>query len=600
MSQCSISRQAERQAKKEKALSACTYKLVSLFWLASTSLMCSKILLRSAFAQQLPPPNELPEPEEILPQPTLPELPTELPTTEPPPSLDLPAPEEIAPFEPLPAPIEEQFQIGTIELLDMTINPDELVARVNGGVNGEMVSVRDRIAAHSGQLVSLYVLLALRSFITQAYANAGYVTSGAFIPEQDFAEGATVFIQIVEGDLELIEITGLSRLQDAYVRSRIQAQVQRPLQQANIEAVLQRLQIDPLIKRVNAQLLAGSGPGQSILALTVEEAPPLRAGVGVNNYRAVSIGSEQITPYISYTNLLGIGDRIDISDSLSRGLNSYSVAYTVPVNPQDGRVSLSATNGESRIVESEFEELNIRGSSSTYSLGFEQPLVRSPTEEFTLGIALDLRQNQSFVFNDEPLSESRVSVLRFSQDWINRTPSRVLAARSQLSLGLDAFDATIRDNEPDGEFFSWQGQFQWVEQLPKNNLLTTRLSSQLTTDRLLPLEQFSLGGINTVRGYRDNQLVTDNGIVASAELRLPLTNPPERLQLTPFVEGGIGWNSAEENSREGLASIGMGLLWQADANTRVRLDYGYPLINRESDRNTLQENGFTFSLDWSL
>jgi len=580
-------------------------------WLIFISLLWVQSWPLSALAQQPQGPAELPEPEEVLPLPTPPSLPTDLPTTEPP-VLDVPA-EDAPPSEALPtspeeqrpeeAPEEqpneqpeEQFRIGKIELLGMSVDPDELTAVING----ERVSVSDRINSLNGQLIGLNDLLALRSFITQAYANAGYVTSGAFIPEQDFVEGTTVFIQIVEGGLELIEINGLTQLRESYIRSRIRAQVTRPLNQDNVEAALQRLQIDPLIDRVGAQLLAGSGPGQSILSLTLAEAPPLNAGVSVNNYRAVSVGSEQITPYLSYTNLLGIGDRIDISDSLSRGLNTYSVTYTVPVNPWDGSVSVSAINGNSRIIDSEFEELNIRGDSSTYSLAFEQPLVRSPNEEFSLGLAFDLRQNQSFFLGGDPFFESRVSVLRFSQNWVNRTPSRVLAARSQLSLGLNIFDATIKDDEPNGEFLSWQGQFQWVEQLPQSKLLITRLSSQLTADRLLSLEQFSLGGVNTVRGYRDNQLVTDNGIVASTELRLPLTDSPTQLQLTPFIEGGLGWNSAEVNSLEGLASVGVGLLWQVDDNTRVRLDYGYALINREEDRDSLQENGFTFSLDWAL
>ena len=580
---------------RQRDRSARLYMLTSLFWLASPILIVAKVLLLPAFAQQPTIPNDLPEPEEIIPQPDLPELPSNLPTTEPP-VLDLPSTEDMPPSEPLPAPTEERFSVGSIELLGMSVNPDELVVVVDGA----QISVSDRINTLAGQRLSLNDLLALRSFITQAYANAGYITSGAFIPEQEFTEGATVFIQVVEGDLELIEISGLTRLQDAYVRDRIRTQVKPPLQQDEIESALQRLQIDPLIDRVNAQLLAGSGPGQSILAIRLEEAPPLSAGVSVNNYRAGSGGSELITPFISYTNLLGIGDRIDISDSLSRGLNTYSVAYTVPVNSQDGSLSLSVTNGRSRIIEDEFEDLNIRGNSSTYSLRFEQPLVRSPDEEFTLGLAFDLRESRSTVFDGVPLSESRVSVLRFSQNWVNRTPSRVLAARSQFSLGLNALDATIKDNGPDGEFLSWQGQFQWVEQLPKNRLLIARLSSQLSSDQLLSLEQFSLGGASTVRGYRENRLVTDNGVVASAEFRLPLTNPPERLQLAPFVEGGIGWNHDENNSLEGLASLGMGLIWQADDNTRIRLDYGYPLTNRESDRDTLSENGFTFSLDWAM
>lgn len=55
----------------------------------------------------------------------------------------------------------------------------------------------------------------------------------------------------------------------------------------------------------------------------------------------------------------------------------------------------------------------------------------------------------------------------------------------------------------------------------KDILFVARAAAQLTPDSLLPLEQFSVGGIATVRGYGQNQLVTDNGVLGSLEVRLP-------------------------------------------------------------------------------
>jgi hemolysin activation/secretion protein len=46
------------------------------------------------------------------------------------------------------------------------------------------------------------------------------------------------------------------------------------------------------------------------------------------------------------------------------------------------------------------------------------------------------------------------------------------------------------------------------------------------------IEQFSLGGIDTVRGYRQNQIVADNGVFGSVELSVPLTSNPEVLKIT--------------------------------------------------------------------
>jgi hemolysin activation/secretion protein len=192
-----------------------------------------------------------------------------------------------------------------------------------------------------------------------------------------------------------------------------------------------------------------------------------------------------------------------------------------------------------------------------------------------------------------------VTVLRLSQDWEERSRQSVLAFRSQFSIGLDAFDATTNNTETDGRFFSWLGQFQWVQQLSPRALLLTRVYAQLTPDSLLSLEQFSLGGIDTVRGYRQNQIVSDNGVFGSIELRVPLTSDPNVLQISPFFDVGTTWNERELNSDPAtLASLGLGLRWLITPDLSVRLDYGIPLIESNNEGDTLQDNGIYFSIQY--
>jgi hemolysin activation/secretion protein len=206
-----------------------------------------------------------------------------------------------------------------------------------------------------------------------------------------------------------------------------------------------------------------------------------------------------------------------------------------------------------------------------------------------------------FSFSEGPEDgRSRVAVIRFSQDWLHRNANRVLAARSQFSFGINAFDATINDLGTDGRFFAWLGQFQWVQRLgnqPSSPVLINRINAQLTPDSLLSLERFSLGGVDTVRGYRQNQIVTDNGATGSIELRIPVTGNPETLQLTPFFEVGSGWNNRADNPDPQLiASLGLGIQWRISSSLEVQLDYGIPLISVVDEGNTLQDQGFTFSI----
>ncbi|HAJ61090.1 MAG TPA: ShlB/FhaC/HecB family hemolysin secretion/activation protein, partial [Cyanobacteria bacterium UBA8543] len=135
----------------------------------------------------------------------------------------------------------------------------------------------------------------------------------------------------------------------------------------------------------------------------------------------------------------------------------------------------------------------------------------------------------------------------------------------------------------DGRFTSWLGQFQWVQSLGGGAIFIARTGAQLSFDSLLPIEQFSVGGIDTVRGYRQNQRVADNGIVGSVEARFPIVNQPDgigTIQLAPFFDIGTVWNhQGEIPSPSTLASIGLGLRWQLEPYLYARLDWGIPLIS---------------------
>ncbi len=91
-----------------------------------------------------------------------------------------------------------------------------------------------------------------------------------------------------------------------------------------------------------------------------------------------------------------------------------------------------------------------------------------------------------------------------------------------MSLGLNLLNSTINQGTPDSRFLSWRGQGQWVRLLAPDTLLLVRGDIQLADGSLLPSEQFGLGGQETVRGYRQDALLTDNGTLLSTELRIPI------------------------------------------------------------------------------
>ncbi|WP_254721758.1 ShlB/FhaC/HecB family hemolysin secretion/activation protein [Kovacikia minuta] len=380
-----------------------------------------------AVAQSMPPAGATVPPsapgtiEQITPTPS--ESPSPLPTTPPPastpaPSLEIPAPP--SPPE-IVSPSQERFRVKKIEVLGNTVLQQEIADLVK-----QYLAKQDVKKAPESQGLTLDDLLELRSQITQLYVDNGYVTSGAFLPNNQALNRGIVQIQVVEGELERIEISGLSHLRENYVRRRLERATAPPLNRQRLESALQLLQIDPLIAQVNAQLTAGSTPGRNVLIVELKEAPAFHAGVEIDNSQSPSIGSIQGSVFAEHNNLLGFGDRLGASFGKTEGLNLYNVSYAVPLNPLNGTLSLRYSNDDSEIIEPPFQNLGIRSESRTFSIGFRQPIVRSPQTEFALGLSLDLRRSQTYLLDDIPFSfsegpedgKSKVTVIRFSQDWV--------------------------------------------------------------------------------------------------------------------------------------------------------------------------------------
>ena len=530
------------------------------------------------------PPVEPIEPEKV---PDPPPSPLEIDPTLP----DLEASDAETDCLPLAESGEASFVASEIEVVGSTVLQAEIAQKV---------------ACYEGRQITLSDLFSLRSQITQLYIENGYITSGAFIPNNQFPE-ENLTVQVIEGSLEEIQILGLSRLREGYVRSRIKRADGPPLNQQRLQSALQRLQLDPNIRQVNAELTAGNQPGQSLLILNLKETKALAVQTSTDNYRSPSIGSAGLNLSTSYRNLLGVGDVVSASYGLTEGLDLYDMRLAIPFNAADGTISLGYSNSDSRIIEDDFEDVGIRSDTETISVGIRQPIMQTPSEEIALGLDFDWRRSQSFILDDIPFSFSvgpedglsKISALRFSQEWTKRDLQRVLAARSQFNIGLDILDATDNNTGTDGQFFSWIGQFQWVEQVSPRLLSLIRVNAQLTPDSLLPLERFSLGGLSTVRGYPQNQLVSDNAINASAELRIPLTRNTNTLQLTPFIDGGYGWNNETPNAgTQFLLGTGVGLRWQATPNLFLRTDYGLALTKVDNRGGSLQDNGLYFSVTY--
>ena len=467
---------------------------------------------------------------------------------------------------------------------------------------------------YTNRPITFAELLQLRSQLTKLYLDAGYITSGAFIPTQKFQDG-TVEIEIIEGGLEEIKVSGNRRLNSGYIRSRIAPGARKPLNREKLLESLQLLQLNPLIDKLSAELSAGTRPGESLLEISINETQTFNTQLSLDNGRSPAVGSFRRQIQVSEANLLGLGDGISAGYSNTDGSNAFDVNYTLPVNPRNGTLAFSYGISDSDVIEEPFNVLDIQSKSRYYELSLRQPIVQTPSKEFALGLTASRRESKASLFNGEiPFPNSpgadedgrtRISAVRFFQDWTNRSSSQVFALRSQFSVGLDALDSTINDRSPDSRFYAWRGQAQWVRLLAPDTLLLLRGDVQLADRPLVPLEQIGIGGQESVRGYRQDALLTDNAVFASAEVRFPIarfSGENNLLQLAPFVDFGSAWNrggredSNGEDETNTLLSLGLGLRLQLQERLTARFDWGIPLIKVEGEKDTLQENGLYFSV----
>lgn len=489
--------------------------------------------------------------------------------------------------------------------------------RLKGNTVLEETEVEAVFKKYRDRPIAFADLLELETELTKLYTANGYINSGVVIPAQNINEG-TVTLQAVEGSIEEIEINVDGRLKESYIRSRLARGAKSPLNIEELQEALQLLQLNPLVESLNAELSVGRSRDRWMLDVSVNQGDAFNPVLFVNNSRTPSVGSFQRGLELNYDNVLGYADRFSFMFKDTDGSNDYDVSYRIPVNSLDGTVGLRYRYVDSDIIEGNFEELDIESQTDEFELTLRQPILLRASAESTEELALGLefsRQTNEVTLQNQPFptlspgadadGETKISALRFFQDWTRRTRRDVLAARSQLTAGVDIFDATVNEGMPDSKFVSWRGQVQWLRQLNSNSNINLLLRSdiQLSSDDLVPLERFSLGGVESVRGYRQDALLGDSGAFASAELRIPFyrwSNGQNSLSAVPFVDFGTIWSNSDDREPEEdtVGSIGVGLKLDLIDTLSARIDYGIPFVEVNDSDDTLQEQGVYFSLEY--
>jgi hemolysin activation/secretion protein len=466
-------------------------------------------------------------------------------------------------------------------------------------------------APYTGRTIRSEELLRAAEAVTALYAEHGYVTSGAVVPDQSVEDGV-VRIQIVEGRLSAIEVSGNRWFRERYFRDRLQHAADAPLSVTRLERELRVLQRNPHVARLNARLEPGAQLGESVLFVAVEEVRPYGLVAEANNEHSPAIGAigGRFTPHVA--NLLGHADELEASFDVTDGLFEWEARYELPVNSYDTRVAGYARQSDADVVEEPFDELGIHSESETYGASVSHPLYRDELHELWFRVAGERRELEScleilppdcepFPFLvGQPDPKQVATVLRLIQDWTRASQNDVVAGRMTSSIGVDLLDASV-SGDADAQFFAWLGQIQWAHRFSERLLgteLVMRGDLQVADDSLLTLEKFALGGQRTVRGYRENELVRDNGAVGSLELRIPVVRTGlgrPVVELVPFADVGYGWDAGGDAPDRTLSSLGVGVRISPWPWLRGELYWGGRLRNVSTPEDEdLQDDGIHF------
>lgn len=462
------------------------------------------------------------------------------------------------------------------------------------------------VSSYIGKRISIADLESMRVALTQFYISRGYINSGAILPSQNVSKG-TVEFKLIEGRLNHINISGMDDLDANYVKGRLQPLSNKAFNLNEFQERYQLLLNDPLFDTFKGQFKPGSAPGESILELKIQPASPYGLSIQADNYGSASSGEEQLSLNGYYLNPFGLGDSFAVTLREREGATSGNIMYQLPLNHHDTRLTVQYGFNDSEVIEEQIQVLDIQSEYKSTDIIISHPVINSLTRSLVLAGSFSARQNEGQLLQ-QPFSfaagenngVSRISAIRLSAQGSIRSDKDVWSAHVRYSHGVSAFSATDNNNDaPDSDFSSLLVQLQYARLLGNDVQISWRADAQFSNDGLLPLEQFAIGGANTIRGYRENELVRDEGYSTSVQVssvvfdELDFSGRFGTLHAFVFSDyGDASFKSDIPDSANALWSAGIGLVWEFMPDWQIETVFAHAFKEPQPRPNSvLQDDG---------
>lgn len=462
-------------------------------------------------------------------------------------------------------PVEESggdlhFELKGIEFTPSKILKTEQLAAITQPYLSKSISIKD--------------LYAIIDAVNALYQDKGYVTCRAGLPPQTIA-GGVVKIELLEGSVGKVEVKNNADTTEQYIKNRLSLtpgdivslhELNRSLLWFNGTNDVQ----------LRIQLKAGAEPGTTDYVITAYE--PRHEQISLFTDNAGSETSGLWRQGLNYSNrsVSGKRDQLILGSMHSKGTDSGSFSYSLPINTKGARLGFNYSANSVKMIKGPLSQLDTCGRSTAYGLSLTQPLSVRKEHRAEAGLEWSRQTSQTDFMGMRWIDDDidRYSLSLTITDYGQR---QVFYQRHNYSFG------TWRNISKDENHYG-KYQFSGIGQIAYDGgqILTVRLNGQLSSSHYLPSsEQFYLGGVYSVRGYRENLLGADNGVSLSFEYSIPVQRNQECLL---FFDGGqvSGENAFDDHV---LTAAGFGYRMNFDKDLSATLMLGFPLKNSINGEN---------------
>jgi len=471
-------------------------------------------------------------------------------------------------------------------------------------------------AAQPAQGFSINQLQEVAKKVAAYYDEHGYILAQAFIPAQKVADGV-VIVQVLEGRLAKVKVEGNKKYPASTLIRPFKPLVGAPVDKDSIESALLTLTNYPGLTAFGV-LGAGSEVGTTDLTLRVQSEERFRLETVIDNYGTQYAGEYRAQLTLTVNDPLHMADRLKLTGLYASGVSSgtshggYGGAdYEIPVfSPNDSLHLVYLTNqynvGQAA---SAVTTAKSDGRTRVDEIGYRHDFDRTRLGSASIGVAFNVK---SATFDSPPSVDydDKLTTARIDGQW-ERVDTRFRGVDTILLsythgfnglLGaLGAYNPADAANEhssrlgASGEFNKFNLQMQRLQRLTQYTSLVLRVDGQYTRDPLVSLEQFSMGGPDSVRAYSVSEALAEKGGVATMEFVMGAPGfashpgPGSRtwgdiLQFSLFVDYATGELNAplvaSQNSTVNLAGAGGAVQFSLPGRLFARVDVSTHITDR--------------------